>query len=1402
MKNIIRLVITIGIFFILPNFSSAQTPPIKVPKSNDTYYGTKSNRTSNGSSTWNYYVHNRNDATWDTSPFNDFFFQRSWETVPMNFRFLYPQDFDSNEVEVKYPMIIMLHGLGEGGGRGLLSGSYTNYVPDQPNSNYNANFYLNNNNQLKNGGKVHLDAVYGPDSKGREFPGFVLFPQTTTWKDDRNGKFEGWQGTGNPISQLLALIEDIIKAYPIDANRIYIHGLSNGGNAVWKAVETRPDLFAAYLPMAGTPHPGINYSKISHIPLWLFQGADDNTNSALPTAARAAIATLEAIGATPRYNEFQETGHNAWDPAYAQPDFFSWMLKQSKAKIHVVGGKTEFCEEGSFTARLELDAHFGSYQWKKDGVLIPDANQYYYEAEEYGSYEASFLRPGSSNRQWSPPVVISKQAPTPPATIVANGSTTLPSLDGKTSVSFSVAEEYMAYDWRRDMSNIGDTKEIMIDQAGTYRISVTEDTGCPSVFSIPVVVTVDGSTTAVLPPTDFSAEPVSVNRINLFWKDNSENETGFEIYRATQTGGPYTFVTKTAHDVVYYADKNLAPSTTYYYILRAVNNIGSSVPTDEIAVGTKDDMEAPSIPQNLTASTNLDLTSIKLTWSSSHDNVAVSGYQIFMVNPDNSFTSIGTTTDTIFNVNGLAKETSYAFFVRASDASGKVSEKSNQVSAITIFCGLEYELYAEFIYNSVNEMGTGPNELKGISKMDNFSLYPGVDYYQNLNRDVTYFGLKYEGYIWLEAGQYDFNTRSDDGSTLSIEGTLVVSNDKRQSPTTVQGTFNAPETKAYRISVKYFNSGGGYEFGVNYRIHNSGSFQPIPNEMLCSTLGAPSPTTPNVPSNLIAEAVSEKQIDLSWTDNNSGETSFELYRRKSDGEYTLVRTLAPSTTTFADTALEASTTYYYKLRAVNATGESDFTDDEGKLTYAYYEGTWDNLPDFNAIFPVKTGNINNFDISIAPKADYFAFKFDGKILIETPGVYTFYTASDDGSQLYIEGVRVVQNDFLQGHTERGGTYTFDSPGTFDISVRYFEKDGGQSLDVKYQGPGIPKDFIPDNALNTGIVKATTLDDVTPPTAPTDLIVKSTGTSTVGLSWLPSTDNVDVVGYEIYNEQTDTIIARTDAYGSILIGEGGGSVNSLSEANAKSFVKKDLSNVKHSILSEVEAPLLRISTLVEGLTEGTDYYIYVKAIDASDNRSPESNTAHFTTNTQPLPIELVDFYGLAKEGFIEINWVTASEKNNDFFTLERSLDGKEFRHIGEVDGKGNSIELSYYTYEDHNPINGIQYYQLKQTDTNGVFEYSKIIRVSYDKGIGEFDLTVFPNPVSSFDFAVKLNSSNKESPVSISIFDMLGKEHYKTVVDAETLLNEMKISKTTLSAGIYIISVQQADKIIKKRIIVE
>jgi hypothetical protein len=73
------------------------------------------------------------------------------------------------------------------------------------------------------------------------------------------------------------------------------------------------------------------------------------------------------------------------------------------------------------------------------------------------------------------------------------------------------------------------------------------------------------------------------------------------------------------------------------------------------------------------------------------------------------------------------------------------------------------------------------------------------------------------------------------------------------------------------------------------------------------------------------------------------------------------------------------------------------------LDYAYYHGTWDNLPNFDALTPVQTGVLSNVSLSPATQGDLFGFKYTGYIQIPTEGIYTFYTTSDDGSRLYIGG---------------------------------------------------------------------------------------------------------------------------------------------------------------------------------------------------------------------------------------------------------------------------------------------------------------------------------------------------------------------------------------------------------------
>ncbi|MBN1411102.1 MAG: discoidin domain-containing protein, partial [Spirochaetales bacterium] len=153
------------------------------------------------------------------------------------------------------------------------------------------------------------------------------------------------------------------------------------------------------------------------------------------------------------------------------------------------------------------------------------------------------------------------------------------------------------------------------------------------------------------------------------------------------------------------------------------------------------------------------------------------------------------------------------------------------------------------------------------------------------------------------------------------------------------------------------------------------------------------------------------------------------------------------------------------------------------VNYEYYEGNWDALPAFDSLTPVKTGTVANFDITVRNVNDYFGFRFTSNISIGSAGTYTFYTSSDDGSNLYIDGVQIVNNDGLHGVVEQSGSLNL-STGTHRIVVTMFEKGGGEALEVRYQGPGISKQLIPGNVLFIGAAPTSTSTPV-PTNTPTN-----------------------------------------------------------------------------------------------------------------------------------------------------------------------------------------------------------------------------------------------------------------------------------------------------------------------------
>ncbi|RUA30284.1 MAG: hypothetical protein DSY76_02585 [Bacteroidetes bacterium] len=157
---------------------------------------------------------------------------------------------------------------------------------------------------------------------------------------------------------------------------------------------------------------------------------------------------------------------------------------------------------------------------------------------------------------------------------------------------------------------------------------------------------------------------------------------------------------------------------------------------------------------------------------------------------------------------------------------------------------------------------------------------------------------------------------------------------------------------------------------------------------------------------------------------------------------------------------------------------------------------------------------------------------------------------------------------------------------------------------------------------------------------------------------------------------------------------------------------------------------------------------------------------------PLPIELLKFDANLVDKKVELSWTTASETNNDFFSVERSSDANQWEVITKVKGQGNSNEIQNYKVYDMNPLPGTSYYRLTQTDFDGKFTHSDI-RVIHNTSES---IHAYPNPVSNELF---VESTGKI--VGAVAFSQLGKE-YKLNFQKEN--QRYIIDMSRLSKGVY------------------
>jgi hypothetical protein len=184
----------------------------------------------------------------------------------------------------------------------------------------------------------------------------------------------------------------------------------------------------------------------------------------------------------------------------------------------------------------------------------------------------------------------------------------------------------------------------------------------------------------------------------------------------------------------------------------------------------------------------------------------------------------------------------------------------------------------------------------------------------------------------------------------------------------------------------------------------------------------------------------------------------------------------------------------------------------------------------------------------------------------------------------------------------------------------------------------------------------------------------------------------------------------------------------------------------------------------------------------------SNTAFGISSNGTLPVKLLSFNATLANGKVNCAWETASEINNDYFTLERSKDGNSFEAVGDVKGHGNSNRNIRYSYTDNNPFGGISYYRLKQTDFDGKYTYSPIKKVgSTEKLATEISLYYENNnPI------VKINSL-VESNANMELINLNGIKLFtneQPIIKGE---NTFEIEGNII-AGLYLLKVQVEDEV--------
>lgn len=273
---------------------------------------------------------------------------------------------------------------------------------------------------------------------------------------------------------------------------------------------------------------------------------------------------------------------------------------------------------------------------------------------------------------------------------------------------------------------------------------------------------------------------------------------------------------------------------------------------------------------------------------------------------------------------------------------------------------------------------------------------------------------------------------------------------------------------------------------------------------------------------------------------------------------------------------------------------------------------------------------------------------------------------------------------------------------------------------------------------------------------------SAGLNTYNMT-VSTTENDFPMNYRVFLDDGDGILeAGTE---DVEVGSGSATISSTSSYSAN--------NVNYSYKpSEVSRSLWLIA---DG--EGVPYYA-VKEI--------KSNCS--------LPVKMTYFRSVALERSINLVWATTEESRSAYYDIERSNDGKEFSRIGRLNAQGMSTSNTVYTFSDHQPMKGVNYYRLKQVDLDGTYAKSKIVSAMFDENSSLFELLGNPSDGGSIHFLMRNLSKG-----DLKLFDISGKPIPYSITNSG---NEFYLKpRHKLGQGLYILRVTDKGSSIARKVLV-